>query len=445
MTVIQVRTSPSDPLVGSDLVLDWFPADRAASTINVADSFLNDLAIDPTARELFTLAAAVYCADKVVHRASQLDHWTRTMEFVMRVGDVARWEAARTVLEPMLTFLSGDQIKLRFTSVESPDDAVDLGGESAVLEADAVCLFSGGLDSLTGATDLLSGGSRLVLVGHHDSPLAETKQEVLAPRLADHFGEDAVRRRPLYLRPAVPNSKNQAQPIDATDPETTTRTRSFLFVAAAIAIASAVGPGTPVYMPENGFIGVNVPLTPSRSGSLSTRTTHPLYVDYFHRALDCLGIPHRIENPFRLQTKGELIESCTDRALLQDLAPLTVSCSHPEAARWHQGKQGNCGSCYPCLIRRASLHRVGWDDPNDYDVDALNDGRLLLRHWTSGASLRALLKSLSQPTKRSDVVLNGRIPNGEQPAFYDMWLRGRAELRDWLDAGGSAEVRRRYA
>jgi hypothetical protein len=167
-------------------------------------------------------------------------------------------------------------------------------------------------------------------------------------------------------------------------------------------------------------------------------------VHYFGRVLSALGLDHPVNNPFRLQTKGELLEACADRDLLKRLARETISCSHPEAARWHRGQIGNCGSCYPCLIRRAAMRCAGWDRPGDYDVDALTNTDLLRRGRASGASLRAVLDALRRDPSPTDVLLNGRIPGGEAPAFHGVWVRGRDELRAWLDAGAVDEIRRRY-
>lgn len=444
MTVVQLRTTPIERDRGADLLLDWFSNDRAASTINCSPDFLSGLVVPTVARELFALAAAVYCADKLVPRADQPDNWTRDLEFVFAVDDPDTWARAHRALEAMLTFLSGDRVTLTVARRTKAQRATASGDQTELIDADGVCLFSGGLDSLAGAIDLLTTGQRLVLIGHHDSALAENRQEFLAPKLATQFGADMVRRRALYLRPATPNDE-QARRLPAGQQENTTRTRSFLFLAAAVAVASAVGPGTPVHMPENGFIGINVPLTPARAGSLSTRTTHPLYVHYFGRVLAALGLDQPINNAFRLQTKGELVAACADRDLLEQLARETISCSHPEAARWHKGQIGNCGSCYPCLIRRAAMHRVGWDRPRDYDVDALTDTTLLRRDRVSGASLRAVLDTLRRDARPTDVLMNGRIPGGEAPSFHGVWVRGRDELRAWLDAGAIAEIRQRYA
>lgn len=60
--------------------------------------------------------------------------------------------------------------------------------------------------------------------------------------------------------------------------------------------------------------------------------------------------------------------------------------------------------------------------------------------WESGASLRALLTNLGQPARPPDVLRNGRIPGGETRAFFDMYCRGREELRTWLTDGGAPQL-----
>ena len=54
-------------------------------------------------------------------------------------------------------------------------------------------------------------------------------------------------------------------------------TRSFLFLAFGLAIASMEE--LPLWIPENGFASLNLPLTADQRGSLSTRTTHPLFLE----------------------------------------------------------------------------------------------------------------------------------------------------------------------
>jgi hypothetical protein len=435
MTEVQLRTSPDEPDSGASVLLDWFE-NRRESTIQYDPEFLKGLAPSTVGRDLFRLAGAVFCADKTIPRADTEDFWTRDISLMVPVSDPDLWGGVADLLRKALSFLSGDRWNLEFSLDEN--EIPEAGTLST--GTDAVTLFSGGLDSLAGAIDLLEAGRCLTLVGHHDGSLTLSKQEELFRCLREHYGDDRVSLRKLLLRPA-PRRISQARPLPGTE-ENTTRARSFLFMAAGIAVADGLGSGLPLHVPENGFIGINVPISPARAGSLSTRTTHPLFLHLLGEALEGLGIEHPITNPFRLMTKGEALVASPAATLLGELAPRSISCSHPEAARWRKRPQGNCGYCYPCLIRRAALHRFG-SDGTQYAWDVLADAELLRRDQSSGSSLRALAQSLGRTEAPTDVLRNGRVPNGEAPAFYETYLRGREELRTWLLSGGGPELRRR--
>lgn len=436
----QVRVSPDQPVDGSfGVLLDWFPADRARSTVQYNPEFLAGLAPSAVARDLFRLGGAVFCADKSTSREVTKDFWTRDIELQVPVSDVPLWETASPRLHEALTFLSGDRWHVEF--VPMPDLPASSVQEAVHFE-DAVSLFSGGLDSLAGVIDLLEGGHRLVLVGHHDSPLTDNRQVALFRELRSEYGADRVSQRRLLLGRASPRPE-QHRPLPVDEPENTQRSRSFLFISAGVAVADAIGSGVPLHVPENGFIGINVPLTDARAGSLSTRTTHPYFIDRMSALLSAVGLDHPLANEFRLQTKGEALRGSANRALLTRLAPESVSCSHPEWARLRHMPQGNCGTCYPCLIRRASMHAINEDRPDEYTWDVLNDPAFLGREWESGASLRALLTRLGQPARTVDVLRNGRVPNRETREFFEMYCRGREELHRWLRDGGAADIQAR--
>ena len=217
----------------------------------------------------------------------------------------------------------------------------------------------------------------------------DTKQTALFDELRRRYSPNPLVLRHLFLRPASPR-KLQARPLSRGGLETTTRSRSFLFFAAGVAVADALGATAPLYVPENGFIGINVPLT--STGRQPQHADHASALhDRMRRVLDLLGLRHPIENPYRLLTKCEALWQNSDRDLLFDLAPATISCSHPEAPRWDKRPQGNCGYCYPCLIRRASLHRVT-SDRTTYAWDALTDETLLRR-----SSKRGLVRDQHSP------------------------------------------------
>ncbi|MCA2320448.1 hypothetical protein JF732_10115 [Mycobacterium intracellulare] len=432
---VRTHSDAAEPADADVRLLDWRPG-ASAATIQIGargTRFFDGWRPPTGAVDLFLLGAAAYCADKATLRRASADCWTRDITLELPVRNPDAWHVADWA--PVLNFLTGD----RWTISPSPSGADPLSEIAAVPDVqtsignvDAVCLFSGGLDSLTGLIELLETqtAARICLLSHNEGGQASTTQDSLIALLTDHFGPDRLIAQRLYLRPAPANAQ-QLRPLPPPR-ENTTRARSLLFLTAALALAASVDSRTPVYIPENGFIGINVPLTRARVGSYSTRTTHPYFIKEFSRAAATIGVNNPIRNPYRLQTKGEMLCGAKNFDLLARLAPLSLSCSHPEAARYVQRRQGNCGYCFPCLIRRAAMAQAGWDDPADYAWDALNGRGLLDRHTRRGADLRAVIAGAYMQRPDSDVLRNGPIPDKEHSYFVDVWRRGLAELRQWL-------------
>lgn len=448
MTNYRVRihpkgTTPSGP--EHLRLLDWAPG-SSASTIqfgNRAGSrFFNGWRAPREALDLFVLGAAVYCVDKATRRDTTSDLWTRELHVELPVWDVDSWRGA--AWSDALNFLTGDRWTLRpYRESTSPLDHVRLVPEDVapVGDVDGVCLFSGGLDSLTGVIDLLEEhpDRRICLVSHNEGDQASTAQKLLIAALQSHYGEERLEVRSLFLRPA-PVGAGQTRPLPA-ERETTTRARSVLFLTAGLTLAASVGPDVPVYIPENGFIGINVPLTRARSGSYSTRTTHPHFLRLLRNAVDCVGVRNPILNPFRLKTKGEILAGSRNPEVLRSLAPDSISCSHPEAARYAERPQGNCGYCFPCLIRRSSMAHVGWDSAEGYAWDALSGEDLLDRKTQRAADLRAVINGVYASRPDRDIFRNGPIPNGEHRDFLRVWRGGIDELRAWLDGATGATAK----
>ncbi len=443
MTIVQVRVDRGQRTdADADLVLDLY-GPRAAGANVQWDSrhtaLLRDLVPGATAMDFLRLAMAAYCVDKLVLREDAQDAWTREIELRLPVHRVANFSSQAGTLQRAMEFLSGDRWHLRFE--QHPRDPPTRPEHLVPPDVDAVSLFSGGLDSLAGAIDQLAAGQRIVGVAHFDAGITPQRQTQLWDQLKNRYGDRAVALRRLVLRPQG-RPAGLDHPLPDYEHEKSTRTRSLLFIAAGLAVADALDTHVPLVIPENGFVGINVPLIASREGSLSTRTTHPYFMGMISAALAGLGLRHEIRNPYRLATKGEILAESADRDLLKALAPTSLSCSHPEAPRHRTGREGNCGYCWPCLIRRASTHHVGWDPTEDYIFDALTDPELLKPDSESGASLRAAVASLHEQLTPFAVLRNGPVAAGEIEAFFDVHRRGRAELQTWLDHGAGDELRR---
>ena len=303
------------------------------------------------------------------------------------------------------------------------------------LPASGVCLFSGGLDSLVGAVDLLAvdSGLKLLLVGHYDSPGPASQQRRLYAGLNHRYP----------WRAELLQTRVSQKPESA--PELTLRSRSLVFMALALYAARALGKTIPVYAPENGLIAINVPLTPSRAGSCSTRTMHPFFLERLTSVLQGLGLENAIVNPLQFKTKGECLSSCRDQDLMKSLVGGSVSCSHgTRRQHWVRKEARNCGYCVPCLFRRAALHKAGVDEGAQYGIDVCKGEMAIDAAGDSGDDLRAVLDWLrsDQSIGRISREILGVAPVHELAKHAAVVARGIEEVRSLLTSKATVAIQR---
>ncbi len=371
-------------------------------------------------------ALGVWAADKLLPRRVAPDAWTRKITLNLPISPA--WLPLGPGLSLLLNFLTGDDwtLKLREASLD-----LGLKGEWPHPWApDGVMLFSGGLDSLIGALDRLEAGERLLLVSHYDFGQLAAIQQSLAAALLGHYGPGRVHH--LGLRVQFPQA-----------PEPSTRSRSLLYLALGLAAAAGFGAATPLVIPENGWISLNPPLTINRLGSCSTRTTHPFFLEQLTGLWQEAGLANPLVNPYQRLTKGEMVRGCRNRELLKHLFGMSLSCARPVVSRWQGGGACACGYCYPCLMRRAALHALGWDRGEDYGRDVLSDPEALA-HRVRGQDLRALLLAV-QTWEEAPAEVEARLMVGAAPETLPARLaaarrvldRGFREIAGWLRDQGA--------
>ncbi|HBK86433.1 MAG TPA: hypothetical protein DDZ53_10425 [Firmicutes bacterium] len=377
--------------------------------------------------DLLRAAIAVYSADLLISRRYSTDGWTRYINVYLPVTALAVWQDAEPVLTKLLSFLSGDLWQLFFRQASSAQKRQTRQIENP---PEVVSLFSGGLDSLIGTIDLLSGGKKVALVSHHGGGSTPGFQNMLVECLRAEYDEQIVPFQFYVLPPQVSITAS------AQNNEDTTRTRSFLFFALGIAVADALGIDTPLYVAENGLISLNVPLTSARLGSCSTRTTHPHYIALYRELLEVLNLAHPINFDYRFKTKGEMIRECRNQDMLRKALPLSMSCAHPDNRRHeHLPPGGHCGYCFPCIIRKAAVFESSMPDA-EYDHDIF--GLPPLSRSDKGKDLRAMEMALERFSQRGekkavfDVLSSGPIPPDELSQYVEVYCRGMKELASFL-------------
>lgn len=317
-----------------------------------------------TAVDLAILSAVITAADTRISRSSESqDSWTREIDLYVPVLKPELFEPHATFIGQMLAFLTGDRWRIFVRPRPKEYAALVEKKQLAVASFDSVCLFSGGLDSFIGAIDLLAAKRNPLLISHYWEN-STSSQEICAQRIGAVYGD----MDPRHVRARIGFNNNL---VKGSESETTTRGRSFLFLGMAVLAASGLT-DPDIVVPENGLISLNVPLDPLRLGAWSTRTTHPFYLARWQELLDRLGLPGTIINPYRFQTKGEMVKGCCNQSLLRKYAAETISCSSISKGRWKKLSKGHCGHCTPCLIRRSALIAGLGKDDTGYALANLN-------------------------------------------------------------------------
>lgn len=407
-----------DRFAPGTLYLSMFSSPKREGVGHVALELPKDIRRDNIAPSVIawdfaTIALSVATTDKAILRSETADGWTRTIDLSVSLVEPDIWNAKRIELESMLRFLSGDFWKLNFTEggVEPPK-----AREPQERDADCICLLSGGIDSLVGAIDLTALGKKPLFV----SQVVRGNSNAQA-KFASSL--DASNRHCQW-------SFSAKHPGPA---ELSTRARSIVFFAFAALAASAVSSSNQrpvnIIVPENGFISLNVPLSPGRLGSLSTKTTHPVYMAAVQSLWDTVGIDARLSFPYRDKTKGELLINCANLDKLISMIADSTSCG-----KYQRHKLTHCGECVPCLVRRAAFFKAGLQDTTirGYLCEELARSE----SKDVAATAAAYVRYQDEGIRRFTGAALSFAPYAERLQYEDVISRGMEELGQFLASQG---------
>lgn len=405
---------------------------RAIDDLKKANIYPNEFGFD-----IITLATLVYLADTRISRSYHAqDNWTREIKIEIPVFNLVEWSETEGLFAKILNFLTGDIWELHFTKRE----VVFAEEGKSKASFDAVSLFSGGMDSLTGTINHLEQQHSIALVSHAGEGFTKNAQS----RLLQSFKAQYPNLNPVSLNLWMVFSKNI---IPQGGIENTTRSRSFLFFAFGLFALSGMDGISSLDVPENALIALNVPLDDLRIGSHSTRTTHPYYMNLWNEALNKLGLSLRVANPYWNKTKGEMANECRNKDYLLTTMMISNSCSSPLKARWAKQAPQHCGYCVPCLIRRAAMHKAyGFqNDTTTYTINSIHE--IIDAHaQKKGEQLRsfqfAINKVIKNPKLKTFYIhKSGRLDGDDAylSELADVYYRGLVEVDDFIKAHLAAE------
>ncbi|UJW58776.1 hypothetical protein HXZ66_15790 [Bacillus sp. A116_S68] len=286
--------------------------------------------------DLVTIMSSIYCAD--IHY-EKIENNPRYISLTIPVFNENDWVDSLNDIADLVYWMSGDYINIEFIhNYYSPSSLkLPLGYDFK----NEVTLFSGGLDSLTGAFYNYKNNIMSDYVGFINKPEEGNHQQNVG-----NFYKQIFKRAEVILVKKPNLYKNTL----------TQYTRSLLYLS--LAIAKAVENNSKIVrLYENGILSLN----PELEGRITTKTTHPKTLYLLNKILSKQDINVDILHPFLYSTKGERTKEMEESFLLTIKDTFTCGTGR-SPLRNHKGQ---CGVCIPCLLRKISLASY---DLEKYDV-----------------------------------------------------------------------------
>ena len=415
------------------IVPEPIPEDQVTSTFywssSTRDSFESTYGphlvrlgpIAPPNIDFVRVAAAVFAADRSSPRKGGGSNWSRReIRLTVPVYSPDRWRPVSDDLTLLLGQLTGDSWRLEFISTKGPEEPV----AEFTPGAERVVLVSGGADSAIGVLKSRQsiGPGGHVLVSHVGAKnLAPIQRNVVssAKRLVPGTPQK-------HLQIGFRRKTHQFNGV-AFQNEWSSRSRSLLFLAFGLAVASRED--IPLWIPENGFGSLNPPLGSERRGSLSTRTTHPAFLEGLTSVLRAVDAQSTIINPFIRQTKGEMFCDVAEQfgnAEISKFLSQTHSCSMTGQRAFGVSVRTQCGVCFGCVLRKASFQASGIEDSTEYIVPGPGTP---LEAWLQHNSIEPSVRSFLQRGIRTyDIATMGLPLSFPARDALDLCKRGLAEF-----------------
>ncbi|MGY4795559.1 hypothetical protein ACVNNN_11180 [Lysinibacillus fusiformis] len=276
--------------------------------------------------DLVTTMGAIYYKDVISTSRKKLN-------IVIPVFEPLKWNSISKEINQLANWVSGEQFNISFIQNKNLEFNNSLENFSLPLPNNhSVTLFSGGLDSLTGAFRNYKDSIKSDYLGFLNKSEEATYQKNLQKFYLETFSTEVM----LIPKP-VPKKNHLVQ-----------STRSLLYLALAIAKAY-YNESNDVYLYENGVLSLN----PEINNRFTTKTTHPKTIYLYKDILRKIDINIVINHPFIFSTKGEKINAMNEEFKKQISS--TFTCGSGRLKRQDVVHTGQCGVCIPCLLRKISI------------------------------------------------------------------------------------------
>jgi 7-cyano-7-deazaguanine synthase in queuosine biosynthesis len=297
----------------------------------------------PEEKDLANFAAFLFHMESLIRNKPEVDKSNILPKKVTFTVHSETDGEMKILMEQLLAFLLG--YHPQFEIIEKNESRIEEdANEKTIEKIDAVCLYSGGLDSTIGYFS------------------AKTKYKKIKLVFVDH----EIHKIAGYVNGLVKELGAEEDLLKATSLSGGTKflqqTRGFLYLTAAAIYANHLK-SERIVISECGVTKYQPSITIADE---ITKTTHPYMLKLALALFKKKGINIALSMPFDDLTKAEMVSLCRDRvALLKE----TYSCRG--GIRTAPRNKAECGYCMGCLIKNIALTYVTGQKQEQFLLDPL--------------------------------------------------------------------------
>lgn len=304
------------------------------------------------ALDIVTVMSSIFDADI---KATGDVKKSRVIKIKIPVHNATKWILVKEKLENLVNWVSSDLFSITFVERNNYNfyrsNTIEMFPE---VKKDCITLFSGGLDSFSGAYYNYKNGISSSYIGYINKKEEGSKQKEMRTFYKKMFPNDTIELHSKY---------------DIKKSHYVQSTRSLLYLSLAISKAISLKTNE-VRMYENGVLSLN----PELGGRFTTKTTHPKTIYLYNQILEIMDYEIKIKNIFEFSTKGKIINNMSKD--FKEKIRNTYTCGKGRSQGKKVSHSGQCGVCIPCLLRKISLaayENEAYDSSYfiDYNVESI--------------------------------------------------------------------------
>ncbi|MEZ0481167.1 hypothetical protein [Planococcus sp. SSTMD024] len=325
--------------------------------------------------DLVTVMGSIYVADVTVTSRKEIN-------VIIPVFNYERWTLIVKEVNQLVQWVSAENFIISFSQREQSLFDTIPNNKLALPTNNPVTLFSGGLDSLTGAYRNYRDNIKSDYLGVINKSEEKTHQEILRDFYLSIFKDIEV-----TLIPKPVQKKNHL----------TQATRSLLYFALAVS-KCIFNNSSEVYLYENGILSLN----PEINNRFTTKTTHPRTLYMYRSILEKVELKVKLHHPFIFKTKGENIEEMDIPFKNQIKDSFTCGAGRSN----FKPHKGQCGVCIPCLLRKISMAAY---DNEIYDSKYFIEYKTKINEVKDDLHRKEFLSNLNYFEKYCEYISKGTI------------------------------------